>query len=488
MLIIPAERTLDWRRPPVVTLLLILINLFIFLGYQSRDEGLWQHAFTYYSNNELIELEAPEYVDYLERAISLHGDPRTDLPSFVQQRIQAGDAETLGLIILSDRDYSRYLKQEGPRFWQDQDYRRWLEHRTHLEQTWLDRISSHRFGLIPSNLGLAELFTYQFLHGDFGHLIGNMVFLFLLGFAIEAAVGGFRYLLAYLLCGALSGIFFSLIEGNSLIPLVGASGAISGLMGMYVTLYGLRKIRFFFWIGVYFNYFKAPALWLLPVWVGKEFFEFWRDDNSRIAYMAHAGGLLAGAGLVWLLRQNWFKIEEPVAQQDAEKDLEFMKAYSAALEAISRIDFAQARQRFIKLIALQPDNLGMLEHLYHLDKLAPERPEFVTTADQFISAALKANQTDLALSTYRDCVKRSAELQRLPANLHYRALMASLKNNALKDAEAAFQSLRETNSNLDMIRDGCQALLNIFRQREMATKAQYYQALAQELEQSQLQG
>lgn len=478
MLIIPAERRLDWRRPPIVTLLLILVNVAIFFGYQQKDNGLWHQALDYYIQQDLHRLEAPEYQDYLERRIRLGQDSRTERLEFFTELRQKEDPIGVSALILSDRDFAVYLRKEAGRFWHDDTLNQWRERRQYLEDTWLNWISSNRFGLIPAAVGLDDLVVYQFLHGNFAHLLGNMIFLFLLGYAVEATLGKFRYLCCYLACGAISGLFYSWIEGDSFIPLVGASGAISGLMGIYVTTYRLQKIRFFFWAGIYFNYFRAPALWLLPVWVGKELLDYWQDHASGVAYMAHAGGLIAGSLLTFAMAKL-SPIQTQAEVPEDEEDLNYRRNYHAALEAVSRIDFPQARRRFRLLAQQHPDKPGLLEHLYHLEKLEPESPEYIQCADQLISTALKGNQSDLALATYRDVRTRVPNL--VPDKWHYRILITCLRENKLKEAESVFQALQDSGADIHIMKDACQALAHAFRVRKIPAKAQHYENLGDQL-------
>lgn len=482
MLIIPAERRLDWRRPPIVTLLLILVNVAIFFGYQRHDGELWRQALDYYLQQELHLLEAPEYRDYLERRIRLGQDSRSERPQLLEELIQEQNHLAVSALILSDRDFTVYLHQEAHRFWHEETFSRWQEQRSHIDETWLNHVSSFRFGLIPADVGLDDLVVYQFLHGNFAHLLGNMIFLFLLGFAVEATLGKFRYLLSYLACGAISGLFYSLIEGGSHIPLVGASGAISGLMGIYVTTYRLQKIRFFFWAGVYFNYFRAPALWLLPVWLGKELLDYWQQHSSNVAYMAHAGGLIAGCALT-IAMSRWSPVSTEVEEDEDAENLAFRREYNAALEAVSQVNLDQARTRFRRLVEQHPDKPGLLEHLYHLEKLEPGKPAYIECADRLIGSALKTNQTELALQIYRDVRKRIPQPERIPDKWHYRLLITCLRENNLKDAEAAFQALQGCAASADILIDACQALAHAFRVRKMSGKADHYENLAGQLSQ-----
>ncbi|GAA5217673.1 rhomboid family intramembrane serine protease [Corallincola platygyrae] len=163
-----------------------------------------------------------------------------------------------------------------------------------------NQASAYRFGLIPNDMNYYELLTYQFLHGDTMHLLGNMVFLSIFGFALEKRLGSLGFLFLYLATGVLSGLGFALLHLHSSTPLVGASGAISGLMGIYLAVYGIKKREYFALLGPFVGTFRAPAYFLLPVWLGQELIsEYTTEDN--VAYMAHAFGLMFGVLLYLIL-------------------------------------------------------------------------------------------------------------------------------------------------------------------------------------------
>jgi membrane associated rhomboid family serine protease len=141
--------------------------------------------------------------------------------------------------------------------------------------------------------------TAAFLHIDTGHLVGNMLFLFMFGFSVELMLGRGTYLLFYLLGAVggsvLSGWAYAGTGGYGL----GASGAVAALMGMYAVMYRLRRIRFFYQLFFYFNYVTAPALILLPAWIANEVLQHFFSGQG-VGYMAHLGGLLTGAALMAL--------------------------------------------------------------------------------------------------------------------------------------------------------------------------------------------
>ena len=140
----------------------------------------------------------------------------------------------------------------------------------------------------------------MFMHANFFHLLGNMIFLWLIGCSLEMAGKRAPYLSIYLLTGIFAALFFGMVYRHSTIPLVGASGAISGIIGAYTVLFGLRKVKIFLSLGFYFNYIKVRAISLLPIWIGNELYQLKWGGDSNVAYVAHVGGLLSGRR--WPLR------------------------------------------------------------------------------------------------------------------------------------------------------------------------------------------
>jgi len=472
MIIIPAERTIDWRHPPWVTLSLIIMMTLIYVFYQSGDNRLLGHAISDYRKSGLLKFEVIPYINYLDRHAIESGKPNSRKARQIRVWLKKQQFDRVAKNILLNQEFYPALLKEGKLIWTDQQYLTWKKSRL-LIMVWLNKLSDIRFGLIPARFNLSALLSYQFLHGSLGHLIGNMVFLFLLGFTIERALGGSRFLLVYVACGMFSGAFYALMETHSLEPMIGASGAISGLMGMYVVLFGLKKIRFFYFLGFFFNYFTAPALLLLPFWIGVELFYFF-TVNNHVAYMAHAGGLIAGAGLMAGLRKNVLKVQDDFYDpSEEEKDLLFRKMYANALDAVSNMEFDVARQRFEILWKDYPDRLGMLEHLYYIEKLDPESDSFHQRAIQLLKESLKRHYFDMLISIYRDYLKRSGELCQIDGLLYNQILYACLRQQEMVLAEGIFQKMRQCASN-EMIQEAGQVLIREFSKRQDLRKVEQY--------------
>ena len=152
-------------------------------------------------------------------------------------------------------------------------------------------------------IGWPALFTSMFSHGSWMHLIGNMWFLWIFGNNIEDAMGHMRFMAFFILTGLIADGAHIFLSPDSSIPTVGASGAISGIMGAYFILYPKARIETF----VFYHVMPIPAWAFLGIWMGMQFLGLGAPetgDGGGIAYAAHLGGLFAGLGLVFLFRKT----------------------------------------------------------------------------------------------------------------------------------------------------------------------------------------
>ncbi len=150
-----------------------------------------------------------------------------------------------------------------------------------------------------------SLLSSMFLHGSWFHLIGNMWFLYLFGNNVEDSMGRFRYLIFYLLCGLAAGLSQTFLSPNSAIPMVGASGAIGGVMGAYVVLYPRVQIHMFIFLFIFITRIVVPAFWMLGYWFVLQLFGGWGSigaEGGGTAFWAHVGGFAAGAALILVFR------------------------------------------------------------------------------------------------------------------------------------------------------------------------------------------
>ena len=190
------------------------------------------------------------------------------------------------------------------------------------------------FALTPANITGASvnatavppyltLVSYMFLHADFWHIAGNMIFLWVFGDDVEEAMGPLRFIAFYIGSGVLAALAFIVSAPHSQMPLIGASGAIAGVLAAYLMFRPCQKVSVFvpyiiLWL-VIRPVVRVDAFWVLGAWILMQFWAISVQTQDNVAYMAHVGGLVAGAALFPLLRYRsvrmfeWFRPAEPPA-------------------------------------------------------------------------------------------------------------------------------------------------------------------------------
>jgi len=170
----------------------------------------------------------------------------------------------------------------------------------------------YMFGLVPAQFHILTLFTSMFLHGGIAHILGNMWFLWIFGDNIESSLGHFRYALFYILCGLAAGLAQVFINVDSIIPMVGASGAIAGVLGAYLMRYPQAQVHVFIFIFFFFTTIKVPAVIVLGIWFLTQLTNglgtLGLDTTGGVAWFAHIGGFIAGVGFNYIFQR--IKIKE----------------------------------------------------------------------------------------------------------------------------------------------------------------------------------
>jgi len=180
------------------------------------------------------------------------------------------------------------------------------------------------YGLIPGDLfsdasdqrvcpatgGWSSVFSSMFMHGSWMHIIGNMWFLWVFGDNIEDSMGTARFFIFYLLSGLAAAAAQILADPSSMIPMVGASGAIGGVMGAYIVLYPKVKVHMLVFIMI----FRVPAIAMLGYWMAMQVFggiSSMGSSGGGVAFWAHVGGFAAGAILVWVFKDEEMLLNHP---------------------------------------------------------------------------------------------------------------------------------------------------------------------------------
>ncbi|MGN6517882.1 MAG: rhomboid family intramembrane serine protease [Dokdonella sp.] len=409
MLIVPLHRAPTRASFPWVTLALILVNAFVFFGLQLPDEARQEQALEFYVQDGLARWEFPAYRDWLAQHAE---DGRNRL--FERMASDEGDRRWAAALLQSDDAFVAALHDGTAIDPSVEGIVAWRESRAEFERLW-DRAFTERWKLRQSEIAPARIVGSMFLHGSVGHLLGNMLFLALLGLLVEGALGPVLFLVGYLL-GGIGAAFASLAwHWGDHGSLVGASGAIASLMGAYCVLWGARKVRFFWWFFVVFDYVRAPALVLLPAWLGWEVLQLAFVHDSNVAFEAHAGGIVCGAALAVAVRRlGWERREflDEEARADAANEDE--AALAQAQAHLGRLDIAAARALLEPLAARRPADLAVRIALYRCARYEPGMPRIDEAARAVLALPLRtAAQLSEQKGIYDDYLKAGAG-RRLP--------------------------------------------------------------------------
>ena len=160
----------------------------------------------------------------------------------------------------------------------------------------------------------ATLLTSMFMHGGWLHLLGNMLYLWIFGNNVEDAMGHKRFLLFYLLCGLAAAMAQALPDPNSTIPMVGASGAISGVLGAYLLLYPKASVLVLIPLGFITQLVRLKAVWVLGLWFAIQLLSGLASAGGQggVAFGAHIGGFLAGLALIPWFRHRHLPLYNPL--------------------------------------------------------------------------------------------------------------------------------------------------------------------------------
>lgn len=466
---LPLDKKPDWHHPPVVTLILVLANVLLFYTWQSNDERYDREAFEYYIDSGLMQTELKAYLadkgqpERLSKRDLEHGS-HTAMDVFDEMR--------------RDGDFQHRLEQGQVIKPGDLGYTDWRSKHdrfTRLKQ----RVVSEQFGLNPSNPSAVTLLTNLFLHGNDGHLLGNMVMLLLLGFGVEIILGRWLFLTGYLISGIIAGLTYVLLYSGETITTIGASGAIAGILGMSVMIYGFRKINFFYFLFIYFDYVKARAIWILPLYILSQLIiEFVFDTNINVA--AHLGGFFAGLAYIAVLKliPNALKSEQVDESQRAEK---YRQSISTVQQLIAAMKIEQAHAELLQLQKSYPNDLTITQLLFSIAKFKPASEEYHALAQKLLNLPGSDKATvKIVYDTFIEYAAKAKPKPKWTPELMISLATRFAANGYLDEAEKLVNHVVSTMRDFPQNADGLFALAKYFNGKDKQ-KAQHYRELLTQL-------
>jgi len=393
MLIPIGHENLRGRRLPYISIAIIALNVLVFLGTHWTIESESADAGEVQSHLLMLSAAHPE--------LKMTDDAQRFVQNFAENNPAVADRLKSPNRDLEDGWDARMRLMEDPTQLQGEMDTLCQQYSDQLHNSLL-----HNYAYVPADPRPISYLTSMFLHGGWLHLIFNMWFLWLAGTILEDTWGRVIYPGFYLLCGLLATVVHGVMNPGSMVPSLGASGAIAGLMGAFLVRFTKTKIRmmWFFLFGFRLIRFKfdAPAYALLPVWLGQEFLSgilFGQSDS--VAHWAHIGGFVAGAALAMVLRYTGM-------EQKADQAIEAKVTWTAgehlvaATDAVEKNDVEGAIAAVKQHLTQKPEDVEahtMLLNLYwRKQDLAAHRDQLAVLCRVLVNA----RQMDQAWERYEE--------------------------------------------------------------------------------------
>jgi membrane associated rhomboid family serine protease len=398
------HENMEGRRWPVISLAIIAINLVVFLGTHWRMEEQDPHRIEV--RNHILLLSAmhpelrttPEVQDFVTTFQQHNPALWTKLQS--QQR-EVADVWDAKMRMLDDPD-----KLQG-----EMDS-------LSLQFTEVERSSIlTRFAFVPAHPRAMTYITSVFLHGGWLHIIFNMWFLWLAGVVLEDTWGRIIYPIFYLLAGAVASQFYAWLSPDSLVPTIGASGAVAALMGAFLIRFPKTKIEMMLIFGFGFRRYRfwAHAYWLLPLWFLREILSgVLFGSSSGVAHWAHVGGFAFGALAALGIRYSGL-------EHHANKAIEAKVSWTAdtaIVEATEHMNQGKVDQAITTLrsyIGTKPDSLEAYTLLPQLYWRKNDIPKYHESIIKLCQLHLKAQEHDAAWTDYQEFANSGGE--KLPGSM-----------------------------------------------------------------------
>jgi len=264
----------------------------------------------------------------------------------------------------------------------------------------------YKWGSKPDRWNIITAVTSAFLHRSWIHLLGNFLFLWMVGCNIEDRWGPWFFALFYILGSIAASGADALGRMGSSIPMVGASGAVAALMGAFLLRYYNTRIRFFLWIFIYIRTFHAPAYIMLPLWFVREILFASSGLQAGVANWAHIGGFVFGAlaGLVLWVSGLEDKYFVPRYSLDGEEH-EVPEGYQLAQELLGRGEREEAKK---KLISTAAQHGGYLPAYLTLGKIYAEdknKTELIKVTEAIIKHCFASNELHIAMEAFQRMIK-----------------------------------------------------------------------------------
>jgi len=339
---------------------------------------------------------------------------------------------------------------------------------------------NHRFGFVPSEPSITGLVTYQFMHGDFLHILGNMWFLWIFGFALEDKWGRAIFPVFYVLAGIAGALMHFALTRDSSAPLIGASGSVSGAMAAFLVVLPKARFNRFFsplfyvvnliaalakldgrqfsltlFVPFYGWYLRlergVPALVVLPLWLSVDFVRVLMHEGGNVAYGCHVGGTIFGLAFAGVLRVFGFQKQLDAAVEST-VSMEEDPRLAQAVAALDSGDVAGAQSQLATLSRKMPLSIEVHLEMLRCAKIATATADEANAYGKLVELYLRSNHTDTAMDIYEEA-EREKKTSGLTSSARIRMAEAFVaKRNDISRATSIYASIYSGKEDFDAVR------------------------------------
>jgi len=432
-MLIPIGHTGAIRRFPAVTIGIIVINTLAFMMTYKVIERTQARVMV--NDKELLQYEVQLLKKYDRETYNKIEDDikKLDIVSARKELRNFREQIKNGLVLNEDsREYERWKKL-------------YAEYQSALDDAFLQK-----YGFVPRKFNLLGLFTSMYLHGGWIHLIGNMVFLWVVGGAIEDSWGIPFYLVFYHLGGIAATLTHYITDTDSIIPGLGASGAIFAVMGAFLVRHHKTKIKIVYWLIAFVGKFKIAAWIILPIWFVEQLIIGVTDKiGTGVAVWAHIGGFVFGFGFAVVVK--FFNIEEKFLtppqkemqkgkvwkEEEIQEKETLDKNIEIGKELMAKGNYEDAIIAINSALHLNPNNLEALKVLYFAYLKLVDVENVTDAAGKMAEILIVQNRHSDSVEVYRE-IKKINPQAIFPVRIHYNLARAFYTQRLYPEAARAF--------------------------------------------------
>lgn len=413
------------RRFPAVTVSLIILNVLVFLfSYPAMKR-----------NARIISLKLQVLEDVEDRIVAANAKIKEDFSDILVY------AKPDKRLLLREKIKNKEISMP------DHLWKEWKQAYDEVEEAWNESIIM-KYGFVSTDFDISTLITSMFLHVGFLHLFGNMWFLWLVGLNVEDDWGRPFFLGFYIFSGIVATLIFTAVtEGTAV--LIGASGAIAGVMGAFAVQYYKSKIYFMFFPFIY-RLFPLYAWFYLPLWfLTQLYYAVYLPNYSNTAFWAHVGGFGFGVAVVAFLRISGLErkyLKPLVADTLNMVDSDFSKA----VEARSTGDIEKAEKHLKEILVNEPANLDAAEELIDIYIKEGRKEEANLVAKEtFRMLRMEKKDPSIIINFYEEVLERKGLISNLsPYDFYFISQIygkREQKKEAARVLAIAYKEHRDTN-------------------------------------------